>query len=174
MKRSYLIRKPVIVEFHTKDGKPIRFKAVSLKRSPLKKKSKSKISTLTRKLDAVFSKIMRLIYAEKQKAPGGVRCYTCRQVFPLDKMHVSHYVSRSHNSLRWEQRNVRLCCIGCNVWKHGNLGEYATHLIEEKGMPELYWLKIERNKIKTVKVKDLEAMIAGYEKELEVREKLCT
>ena len=138
-----------------------------MKKSPLRKHSKNPIAKLKKRLDIVFSKAMRKELFKKQvHSLGHIRCYTCDAVIYIDNTQVSHFISRIHHSLRWEPRNVRLCCKRCNIWLNGNLAEFALKLIDERGRQEVEWLRQEGNKIKNWSIKELEELIKFYEDKL--------
>src|SRR3990167_754356 len=82
-------------------------------------KKKSKIITITKlkhKADTVFSIWIR----NRDK-----ECFTCGS---RQNLQCGHYVSRSHNSTRYDEENCHAQCIGCNVFKSGNMAEYSHQL----------------------------------------------
>lgn len=88
----------------------------------MKKRTKRvPISSLKKRADAVFSLWIR---ARDKK------CYTCGSKGNLQN---GHYVSRSWNLLRYSEVNCHAQCIGCNVFRHGNMDVYAMKLIEQYG-----------------------------------------
>lgn len=71
---------------------------------------------------------------------GNVQCYTCRRIVPFEKTNAGHF---RHGKLDLDERNLRACCVGCNLYKSGELGKYALRLVEENG---LEWVqKLERD-----------------------------
>lgn len=96
-----------------------------------------KKSYYVKKLDEVFSRYIRLTYANDS---GYVACYTCDKVMRWDESQNGHYISRGHMTTRWDESNCRVQCPGCNVFKNGNYTEYAYRLFKEvgqKGVDEL-------------------------------------
>lgn len=87
------------------------------------------VSQIKKKLDTEFSIFIRLKYADKN---GLVACYTCGIKKHWKEMQCGHYDSRSHLSTRWDEENARVQCVGCNVFKHGNMVEYSFLLEAEK------------------------------------------
>lgn len=105
-----------------------------MKRSYLKKKSKSKIPTLKRKLWKIFSEYVR-------KRDKNV-CFTCgRKAFGVG-YHAGHFIPKSVGGivLYFHPDNVKGQCYNCNINLGGNQYEYGQKLGEEK-VKELYKLK---------------------------------
>ncbi len=98
-------------------------------RNGLKPKQKS-ISKLMKECDALFSKQVRQKYADSS---GWIKCFTCGLCLPLKKMQNGHYISRSVKFLRWSENNCRPQCVGCNIFKNGNLIEFRIGLVKENG-----------------------------------------
>lgn len=60
-----------------------------------------------------------------------VQCYTCSKFINYKEAQLGHFW---HNKLDFDERNLRIQCIYCNHYKHGNLGKYAKRLIMENGL----------------------------------------
>jgi len=84
-------------------------------------KTKS-LSQLKKEADKVFSKWIR-----KRDS----KCYTC---VSGKAEQCGHYISRSYLYLRYDERNCHGQCISCNVFKKGNLTNYAVRLVNEYGV----------------------------------------
>lgn len=100
-----------------------------MKRSPIRRKSKTDLAKLKEKL----WQLCRLLV--KKNHPHV--CYTCGK-FLVDgqaDFHTGHFISSSvcSTELRYDLDNLRPQCSGCNVWKSGNWLAYEEHLIQEKG-----------------------------------------
>jgi len=91
--------------------------------------SKPSRKNLVKELDAVFS-----IYIRKKNIDenGFTNCYTCGKYDHWKNLQCGHYISRKHFSLRWSELNTRPQCVGCNIFKKGNLDVYALNLMREK------------------------------------------
>lgn len=94
----------------------------------------------------------------------GGRCFTCGKVDDPKRMQCGHYASRTHRSLRWDERNCNCQCVACNVFMHGNMDSYALALIRKHGRGILEELDAEKRKVRKWTVPELEAMIARYSK----------
>ena len=76
------------------------------KKEQEKKKAKAGLSKskLRDKLDAVFSKYIRLKYSDDK---GYCRCISCGKVFPWKEIQNGHYMSRRYMSTRFSEDNCR-------------------------------------------------------------------
>ncbi len=105
-----------------------------MKRTKLKKQSKSKVSVLKRKLWAVFSLWIR----QRDKNI----CFICGRTATGSGYHSGHFIPKSVGGLTlyFHEDNVHGCCYNCNINLGGNLYEYGMKLGPEK-VKELYALK---------------------------------
>lgn len=99
----------------------------TLVRKPRKIKPKG-ISRLLREADSVFSKWVRLKYADQE---GFVSCYTCGHRNHYKKMQNGHYISRFYKKYRFSESNTRVQCSMCNMWKSGDIPTFRMKLIAE-------------------------------------------
>ena len=109
-----------------------------MKRSPLKKKSKQKISVLKRKLWTLFSKYIR--------ERDNYTCITCGQKNTGSGMHAGHYIPKSvgGNALYFNEQNVNAQCFRCNIHLGGFGSMYHQKMVEKYGqeaVDELWKLK---------------------------------
>lgn len=105
-----------------------------MKKTKLKKISKTKISTLKKKLWAEFSKYIR----ERDR----YTCFICGRKAEGSAMHAGHFIPKSVGgiALYFNEDNVHACCYHCNINLGGNLYEYGIKLGKEK-CDELYRIK---------------------------------
>ena len=86
---------------------------------------------LIKDLDKVYSQYIR------QKAvynsEGMAKCYTCDKVKHWKSMDCGHYISRRILSTRYFEKNTKIQCKGCNVFKEGNKPVFALGLQKEYG-----------------------------------------
>ncbi len=93
------------------------------------------LSGLIEDADAIFSKYIRLKYADKN---GLVACFTCGTKKHWTLMQNGHYIKRQHLYLRWDERNCRPQDQYCNEYKDGNIPSFITELEKEcKGITEI-------------------------------------
>lgn len=125
-----------------------------MKRTPLNKYGKTSISKLKRKADQVFSLWIRT----RDKG----RCFTCGEQKPISKMQNGHFVSRSYNSLRYDELNCHCQCMACNIFKHGAMDTYALHLQDTYGPAVLRYFAKKKLEVHTLKESELENIIIKY------------
>lgn len=123
-----------------------------------KKRKRPTVSKLKKKLDKIFS-----IYIRKRDK--GI-CFTCFKADDWKYMQAGHYISRNHNSLRYDERNVHCQCRGCNIFKHGNMDVYALRLQQEYGNNIFIEFNQRKNFLKSFTCDDLESLIKYYIKKI--------
>ena len=101
-------------------------------------------SQLKKKLDKVFSEWVRQRDADRN---GLNSCVCCGVRKHWKELQAGHYISRSHLSLRFDERNVWPCCLACNVFKSGNIPAFAIFLEKKYGHGILQELIKEGRKI---------------------------
>lgn len=118
---------------------------------------------LIKALDAVFSYFIRQKDANEE---GFVKCYTCGKYFYWLYIQCGHYVSRTHYGTRWEEKNCKPQCEGCNVFREGVKDVFARNLVREYGPQILELLAAKKNNI--VKLHDFEfkVLINQYKSKL--------
>lgn len=125
---------------------------------------KKTVSKAKKETDGVFSKYIRLKYADPD---GFVSCITCglRKRYK-DGMQAGHYVTRTCNQLRYSEKNVYPQCIGCNLFKEGVKDTYALFLIDNFTVKRLRWLAKEKQKTRQFTVSELEEMWREFKSKL--------
>lgn len=105
-----------------------------MKRTPLRKKSKTSISKLKEKLWKVFS----LYIKNRDKWT----CYTCGRKAEGAGMHAGHFISKRIGgiALYFHEDNVHAQCYHCNINLGGNQWEYGKKLGEKK-VEELQYIR---------------------------------
>jgi hypothetical protein len=84
--------------------------------------------TLVTKLDAVFSEYIRRRYAKNDIA----QCVTCGKKDHWKDLQAGHFISRKHYATRWNEENVQVQCVACNVYRYGEQYLFGVYLGEEK------------------------------------------
>jgi len=79
---------------------------------------------LIKDLDTIFSQYIRLRYSKNEIA----ECVTCGKKDHWKKLQAGHFMSRSNYSTRWDENNVQVQCVGCNVYKSGEQYKYSLYL----------------------------------------------
>ena len=125
-----------------------------MRKSPLRKHSKNKISVLKRRAWNVFSKWIR----ERDK----YTCFTCGKKGKGSFMHSGHYISRKNMATFFDERNTNAQCMNCNIWGYGNMGVYTLKLQEKYGVGIIKELTKKSREIKQYKEKDYLEIIKKY------------
>lgn len=96
---------------------------------------KRTIPDLKKTLDTIFSKYIRMRDALITTSTlTDARCYTCGKRLPTKRMDAGHWRSRSNGATRYDERNVKAQCKGCNGFHNGMQEEFRRHLVEEYGV----------------------------------------
>lgn len=99
--------------------------------SQLEKKT---VRQLMRKLDEVMSRWVRRNWS----ADGiYVKCFTCDKPMLIKEAHSGHYIPRTQSPTRYDERNQRPQCPGCNTFRSGMPHEFRARLVDEIGADEV-------------------------------------
>lgn len=113
------------------------------------------VKNLKKKADSAFSVFIR-------KRDRG-RCYTCGVVKHWKEQQCGHFVSRSHNSTRYDEDNCKCQCVHCNIFLDGNKDVFAYRLVQDYGSNILQELQDKKSVLKSLTVAELDDIIALYE-----------
>lgn len=91
--------------------------------------SEVSVSKLTKELDTLFSRVLRLSTAKDEICT----CYTCGLQIHYKKIHAGHYISRYYKITRWDERNVKTQCLMCNIYRKGNSFIFRQNLVRDYG-----------------------------------------
>lgn len=120
---------------------------------------KASRKTLVKKLDTIFSIYIRRRYAKNDIA----ECVTCGKKDHWKKLQAGHFMSRKHYATRWDEENVQVQCVGCNVYRYGEQYKFSKYLGQELS-DELLAKSREAQKFKDW---ELEEMIDMYKEKIE-------
>ena len=84
--------------------------------------------TLVKKLDTIFSIYIRRRYTKDNIA----ECVTCGKQDHWKNLQAGHFMSRKHYATRWDEDNVEVQCMGCNVYRYGEQYKFSKYLGETK------------------------------------------
>lgn len=116
------------------------------------KKERAKV---IEQLDKVFSEYIRRRYADDH---GFVQCYTCGATKHWKEMHAGHFQSRSKYATRWNETNVQVQCVSCNIFKAGEQFKFGIHLDQEHGegtAEEMMYLANQSGKFTIMELRDM-------------------
>lgn len=94
--------------------------------------AKKTAAKLKKELDALVSRYVRLSYAKR--GPGGnmfASCYTCGTTKTWKQMQCGHFIRRQYLATRFDLRNLRVQCVGCNIYGDGKMVEFSAKLEKE-------------------------------------------
>lgn len=86
-----------------------------------KKKKKISTASLTKKLDTLVSKFVRL---------RDLRCIVCGKT---ENLQCGHYISRAFFPTRWDLRNCNAQCAGCNIKHEYDPEPYRAAIVGKYG-----------------------------------------
>ena len=121
----------------------------------MKVKKQKGIAQLKKIADKIVSEYVRRKDADFN---GYNSCFTCGVKKHYKELQCGHYISRIYGHTRYYLPNLRPQCPACNIFKHGNMDEYALRLEREtpgileelnrwKKMPPTPFNWIELNKL---------------------------
>lgn len=133
--------------------------------SEKKVKKAPSLSTLTDKLDTVFSKYIRL----RDAMPNGMfRCISCGKIKPLEQADCGHFHSRRHMSTRFDEDNCHAECRACNRFSADHLIGYRENLIKKIGSQRYILLEVKARDCKKWSHFELEQLIKYYRARIEM------
>lgn len=124
-------------------------------------KKKPSRSKLIKKLDTVFSLYIRIKDSNKE---GIGTCVTCGKQDHYKNLQAGHFQSRKHYATRWDEDNVKIQCVGCNVFKYGEqflFSKYLGNNLSEELLDK------SRNIVKFTNI-ELEEMVTEYSNMLKI------
>ena len=127
---------------------------------------KNKKQQKTKKIKSV--KTLKRILWERYFSPyirqrdKGI-CFTCGKKSDWKQQHAGHFIPKgSYSDTEFDEVNVHCQCPGCNTFKHGNLIEYTTKMIEKYGQEKVNELRYRGHIAKKWKSQELEDLIKQY------------
>jgi len=127
-----------------------------MKRTKLRKHSKSPISKLKKEAWRVFSLFIR--------ARDKYICFTCDKDLKGSRtLHAGHFISRRVNATLFDEINVAAQCMYCNLYNYGASGEFARRLIKKYGQKEFNNLLERGREYKQWDEKGLREIVSKYE-----------
>lgn len=130
------------------------------------------VSSLTKKLDAIFSIYIRLRKADKN---GMVKCYTCGKLMHYTEAQAGHFQSRRHYALRHNETNVQNQCVSCNIFNQGNQYQFGENLKKEYGEKAVEILMLKKNNHTKYDCGTLMILIQSYTQKVKaLKEKLTS
>ena len=121
------------------------------------------ISKLKKKLDSLFSQYTRLRNVDHL---GRVKCFTCGVEKHWKEQQAGHFQSRSHHSTRWDEVNVQVQCVKCNMFRQGEQYKFGMYLDQKYGEGTAEELEIRSKTIVKLNKTDYEEAIERYKQKI--------
>lgn len=104
--------------------------------STTKRVKKVKKQTITKLKKKLWEEIKRIVRKTFISDDGQYRCFTCGKLIEnMSSVHTAHFIPSASCGayLRYDFRNLRICCYFCNVNLGGNGAMYYKRLVETEG-----------------------------------------
>ena len=121
------------------------------------------ISKLKKKLDKIFSEFIRRRNADYL---GFITCFTCGVKKHWKEQQAGHFQSRSHHSTRWDEVNVQVQCVKCNMFRQGEQYKFGLYLDERYGKGTAEELENRAKTIVKINRVDYEEAITRYKQKI--------
>lgn len=93
-----------------------------------KRKKLHKLSVLKREAWKWFS-----LWVRKRETISAAICVTCGSFDYPEKMNAGHFIHGHSKPTFFDERNVHIQCVRCNLYLSGNLVEYAVYMQKRYG-----------------------------------------
>ena len=119
----------------------------------IKTKKLIPLPRLLKKAEKVFNSYIR-------RRDQGLKCISCDHG---EVQHAGHYLNQGQHSLfRFDETNVNGQCVGCNLFRHGNLINYRKGLIKRYGSEAVEFMESQGSYTKKWSRSELEEIITKY------------
>lgn len=118
-------------------------------------------------LDAIFSRYIRLKYADEN---GIAQCYTCQKKLPIAAIQNGHYVHRIDMATRFLEDNCRPQCSECNS-RHNDDPTIFRDALENEKSGITSWLREQAREVVKPTRDELKQEINSYRYKVKLLEK---
>jgi hypothetical protein len=77
-------------------------------------------------------------------------------------MQNGHFFSRTYLATRWDEKNCHCQCVGCNVFRGGNMAVYAKKMLERYGQSIFDELDAKTHRMIKISRAEMEMLIEKY------------
>lgn len=119
-------------------------------------KRKPKKSTIKRKCDSVFSKIVRI---------KGI-CERCGKTQMSARLENAHINSRRFTNTRWDKDNCVCLCSACHRWGHNYPVLFSKFVERIKGKETISYINKRSQEVKKMTTFDYQCLLQKLEEEL--------
>lgn len=122
------------------------------------KKQKTKVVSGLRQIQKQLQTVFNAWIRKRDK---DLPCISCGQF--KDKYHAGHFIAQGFSGfLRFNEDNCHKQCVGCNLFKRGNLLEYRIALVKKIGEERVKWLEDHRHDVKKWTREELLELLERY------------
>jgi hypothetical protein len=134
---------------------------------PYKKPRRSVSDVTVKSLKAeVWDLFSEYIRKRDADANGYCKCCTCGKVDFWKNMQAGHYISRRHNRILFDERNVNAQCAGCNCFGHGKEAAYKEFMLKKYSQATIDTLEYFKRQQYQFTVFELKQMKKMYQEKL--------
>lgn len=138
--------------------KPV--KKPKIKTRKPKKETVSKAKAKVWKLFSLYIRTRDCLKTTKTKTRG--KCVTCRREYVIEELQAGHFVSGRHPSILFDEQNCHAQCVGCNVFKRGNVIPYYQFMEKTYGKKVIARLMKKDLELKKFTVVELQELFNTY------------
>lgn len=93
--------------------------------------------TLTAWKKKAWKELSIFVRTRELDKKGRAKCYTCGIKKKWKKMYAGHFVQGRRPSILFLLEIIRVQCVGCNRFRHGNLNRFIPKMVKEYGIDKL-------------------------------------
>ena len=121
------------------------------------------VAKLKPKVDAIFSKYIRLRDGQFKGGAWWCQCCTCERWIPLNEIQNGHFQSRRYMNTRYNEQNCNAQCVKCNIFNNGEQYKYGLFVDRKYGPGTSTKLQKLAQVEKRFKTWELEELIVKYQ-----------
>ena len=121
-----------------RDKLPYQVQKFSIGQQTKPKRQKSEKQKAKQRAWLWFSRFIRLCHSVNGQY---VVCYTCGKVHGIKEVDAGHFITRSRESVLFNENNCRPQCKKCNRFQQGRSYDFEVKLIDEIGREQVWKLK---------------------------------
>jgi hypothetical protein len=115
----------------------------------------------------LWSLVSEYVRRKNADHAGNVACVSCGATRHWKAIHAGHYIAKSLGlAIYFDEQNVHPQCPGCNLFRHGNLPQYALYLRKTYGEGILEALDERRRTTRKISEAEYLELIERYKSKL--------
>ena len=128
-----------------------------------KKPKKVTVRQARKKVETLFSIYIRTrdcLRTTGTKTKG--HCVTCKRQYDFKELQAGHFVSGRHPTVIFNEKNCHAQCVGCNVFKRGNIIPYYQFMEKTYGKKVIVSLMKQDSTLKKFTVIELQELFNTF------------